>query len=109
MAIIKVGATTELELKYRKTRVKDALAATRSGIEEGVLPGGGIALLNATEALNLLQFTGDTATGVNILRRVLEEPLRQLAINAGYNGAVVVDGVRPLNRNTAASSTARTS
>ncbi|MHB8598742.1 MAG: chaperonin GroEL [Ktedonobacteraceae bacterium] len=94
VAIIKVGATTELELKYRKTRIEDALSATRSGIEEGVLPGGGVALLNATEALDPLQFTGDVATGVNILRRVLEEPLRQITINAGYSGAVIVDGVR---------------
>lgn len=94
VAIIKVGATTELELKYRKTRVEDAVAATRSAIEEGMLPGGGVALLNAIEALDAVKFTGDAATGVNILRRALEQPLRQLAINAGYNGAVAIDGVR---------------
>ncbi len=94
VAVIKVGATTELEQKYRKTRVEDAVAATRSAIEEGMLPGGGVALLNAAETLDALEFTGDTATGVSILRRALEEPLRQIAINAGHNGAVIVDGVR---------------
>ncbi|GAC1299468.1 MAG: chaperonin GroEL [Ktedonobacteraceae bacterium] len=95
VAVIKVGATTELEQKYRKTRVEDAVAATRSAIEEGMLPGGGVALLNAAaEALDTLEFTGDAATGVSILRRALEEPLRQLAINAGHNGAVIADSVR---------------
>jgi chaperonin GroEL len=94
VAVIKVGAATELEQKYRKTRVEDAVAATRSAIEEGMLPGGGVALLNAAEALDALEFTGDAATGVSILRRALEEPLRQIAINAGHNGAVIADGVR---------------
>jgi len=94
VAVIKVGAATELEQKYLKTRVEDAVAATRSAIEEGMLPGGGVALLNAAEALDALEFTGDAATGVGILRRALEEPLRQIAINAGHNGAVIVDGVR---------------
>ena len=98
VAVIKVGATTELELKYRKTRVEDAVSATRSAIEEGMLPGGGVALLNAIEALDTLQFTGDAAIGVKILRRVLEEPLRQIVINAGLNGAVIVDNVRRLQQ-----------
>lgn len=94
VAVIKVGATTELELKYRKTRVEDAVSATRSAIEEGMLPGGGVALLNGIEALDTLQLSGDAATGVKILRRALEEPLRQIVINAGLNGAVIVDHVR---------------
>jgi chaperonin GroEL len=94
VALIKVGAGTEVELKYRKTRVEDALSATRAGVEEGMVPGGGVALLNATEALDNLHLTGDAATGVAILRRALEEPLRQLAANGGKDGSVVVDGVR---------------
>src|SRR5579885_137963 len=94
VAVIKVGAGTEVELKYRKTRVEDAVSATRAAIEEGIVPGGGVALLDATQALNNVSATGDAATGVNILRRALEEPLRQLAINAGKDGSVVVEGVR---------------
>ena len=94
VALIKVGAGTEVEMKYRKTRVEDALSATRAGIEEGVVPGGGVALINAIEALDTLHLAGDAATGVNILRRALEEPLRQLAANGGKDGSVVVAGVR---------------
>src|SRR6266849_628391 len=94
VALIKVGAGTEVELKYRKTRVEDALSATRSGVEEGMVPGGGVALLNATEALDNVHLTGDAATGVNILRRALEEPMRQIAINGGKDGSVIVEGVR---------------
>src|SRR5712691_2127171 len=94
VAIIKVGAGTEVELKYRQTRVEDALSATRAGVEEGMVPGGGVALVNAVEALDKLKLSGDAATGVSILRRALEEPLRQLAINGGKDGSVVVDGVR---------------
>src|SRR6266567_2169078 len=94
VALIKVGAGTEVELKYRKTRVEDALSATRAGVEEGMVPGGGVALLNAVEALDELKLTGDAATGVTILRRSLEEPMRQLAINGGRDGSVVVEGVR---------------
>jgi chaperonin GroEL len=94
VAVIKVGAGTEVELKYRQTRVEDALSATRAGVEEGMVPGGGVALLNAVEALNGLQLSGDAATGVSILRRALEEPLRQLAVNGGKDGSVVVEGVR---------------
>jgi chaperonin GroEL len=94
VAVIKVGAGTEVELKYRQTRVEDALSATRAGIEEGMVPGGGVALLNAVEALDDLNLTGDAATGVAILRRALEEPLRQLAVNGGRDGSVVVEGVR---------------
>ena len=94
VAVIKVGAGTEVELKYRQTRVEDALSATRAGVEEGMVPGGGVALLNAIEALNNVKLEGDAATGVNILRRALEEPVRQLAINGGRDGSVVVEGIR---------------
>jgi len=94
VAVIKVGAGTEVELKYRQTRVEDALSATRAGVEEGMVPGGGVALLNAVEALNGLSLTGDAATGAAILRRALEEPVRQLAINGGRDGSVVVEGIR---------------
>lgn len=94
VAVIKVGAGTEVELKYRQTRVEDALSATRAGVEEGMVPGGGVALLNAIEALNNVKLEGDAATGVNILRRALEEPVRQLAINGGKDGSVVVEGIR---------------
>jgi len=94
VALIKVGAGTEVELKYRKTRVEDALSATRAGVEEGMVPGGGVALLNAIESLDSLHLHGDAATGVTILRRALEEPLRQLAINGGRDGSVIAEGVR---------------
>jgi chaperonin GroEL len=94
VAVIKVGAGTEVELKYRQTRVEDALSATRAGVEEGMVPGGGVALVNAIQALDNLNLTGDAATGVTILRRALEEPLRQLAVNGGRDGSVVVEGVR---------------
>ncbi len=94
VAVIKVGAGTEVELKYRQTRVEDALSATRAGVEEGMVPGGGVALINAIAALDELHLTGDAATGVTILRRSLEEPLRQLAVNGGKDGSVVVEGAR---------------
>ncbi|HUR16905.1 MAG TPA: chaperonin GroEL [Candidatus Limnocylindrales bacterium] len=94
VAIIKVGAGTETELKEKKHRVEDALAATRSAVEEGIVPGGGVALLNAQPALDKLSLEGDAAIGVDIVRRALEEPLRQLATNAGLNGQVVLENVR---------------
>ncbi len=94
VGLIKVGAGTETELKFRKTRVEDAVSATRAAVEEGFVPGGGVALLNGTEALSNLNLTGDAATGVTILRRALEEPMRTIAINAGQDGAVVVEAVR---------------
>jgi len=94
VAVIKVGAGTEVELKYRQTRVEDALSATRAGVEEGMVPGGGVALLNAIEALDNLNLSGDAATGVTILRRALEEPIRQLAANGGRDGSVIVEGTR---------------
>src|SRR5262249_52286697 len=94
VGLIKVGAGTEVEPKFRKTRVEDALSATRAAVEEGYVPGGGIALINASEALEKVKLTGDAATGVTILRRALEEPLRTIATNAGRDGAVIVEAVR---------------
>jgi chaperonin GroEL len=94
VAVIKVGAATETELKEKKHRVEDALSATRAAVEEGIVPGGGVALLNALPALDALKTEGDVATGVFILRRALEEPMRQIALNAGQDGAVVVESVR---------------
>jgi chaperonin GroEL len=94
VGLIKVGAGTEVELKFRKTRVEDALSATRAAVEEGYVPGGGVALLNATEVLDKVKTDGDSATGIQILRRALEEPLRTIATNAGQDGAVVVESVR---------------
>jgi len=94
VGVIKVGAGTETELKEKKHRVEDALSATRAAVEEGIVPGGGVALINAGVALDSVQLSGDEATGVTILRRSLEEPMRQLAENAGQEGSVVVAGVR---------------
>ncbi|HEX6506021.1 MAG TPA: chaperonin GroEL, partial [Chloroflexota bacterium] len=90
VAIIKVGAATEVELKEKKHRVEDALSATRAAVEEGVVAGGGSAFLKARPALNDLKVEGDEAVGADIVRRSLEEPLRQIAENAGYDGGVVV-------------------
>jgi len=97
VAVIKVGAATETELKEKKHRVEDALSATRAAIEEGIVPGGGVALLEAAKALDDVKLEGDEATGVTILRRALEEPIRQIAINAGYEGSVIVEQVRRRN------------
>ena len=94
VAVIKVGAATETELKEKKHRVEDALSATRAAIEEGIVPGGGVALLNALSALDAVEAQGDIATGVAILRRALEEPMRQIAANAGQDGSVVIETVR---------------
>jgi chaperonin GroEL len=94
VGVIKVGAATEVELKEKKHRVEDALSATRAAIEEGIIPGGGSTLVKAISALDKVQLSGEEATGVNILRRALEEPLRQIAYNAGYDGSVIVAGVR---------------
>ena len=96
VAVIKVGAATEVELKERKHRVEDALSATRAAIEEGIVPGGGVALINAITALDSLNLEGDERTGVTILRRALEEPLRRIAINAGQDGSVIVQEVKTL-------------
>lgn len=94
VAVIRVGAATETEMKEKKDRVDDALHATRAAVEEGIVPGGGVALLRALPALSTLQLPGDEQFGVDIIRRALEEPLRQIAQNAGMEGAVVVDEVR---------------
>ena len=92
--MVKVGAATETEMKEKKHRVEDALQATRAALEEGIVPGGGVALLNAADALKLDAFEGDERTGAAIVKRALEEPLRQLAANAGLEGSVVVNEVR---------------
>jgi chaperonin GroEL len=95
VAVIGVGAATETELKEKKHRVEDALSATRAAVEEGVVPGGGVALINAVEAIKDLKHDNpDVNTGINIVRRALEEPMRQLARNAGKEGAVIIDEVR---------------
>ena len=94
VAIIAVGAATETEMKERKARVEDALAATRAALEEGILPGGGVGLINALPALDKLKLEGDEATGVLIVRRALPTPVRWIATNAGRDGAVVFDKVR---------------
>ena len=94
VAVIKVGAATETELKEKKARVEDAMHATRAAVEEGIVPGGGVALLRCIPALEMLKLQGDEAIGVNIVQRALEEPTRQIAHNAGHEGAVVVGRVR---------------
>ena len=96
VAILKVGAATEVELKEKKHRIEDALSAARAGVEEGMVAGGGSVLLHAIPALDKVEALGDEATGVNILRRALEEPLRQIAANGGWEGSVVVEAVRKL-------------
>ena len=98
VAVIKVGAATEVELKEKKHRVEDALSATRAAVEEGIVPGGGVALINAIQSLDNVAAEGDVKTGVNILRRALEEPMRQIAMNAGQDGPVTVEMVRRAQR-----------
>ncbi|MBV6457797.1 MAG: 60 kDa chaperonin [Fimbriimonadaceae bacterium] len=94
VAVIKVGASTETELKEKKHRYEDALSATRAAVEEGIVPGGGITLLRAAAALEKLKLEGDEQTGVSIVRRALEEPLRTIAENAGLEGSVIVEKVK---------------
>jgi chaperonin GroEL len=94
VAVINVGAATETEMKEKKARVEDALHATRAAVEEGIVPGGGVALIRATAALGDLGLTGDEATGADIVKRAIEAPLRQLAANAGVEGALVVSQVK---------------
>ncbi len=98
VAIIRVGAATEVELKEKKHRVEDALSATRAAVEEGTVPGGGVALINAVPALDDVKLDGDQATGVNILRRALEEPLRIIVDNSGQDGAVIIEKIRELHK-----------
>ena len=94
VAVLNIGAATELEMKETKARVEDALHATRAAVEEGIIPGGGVALLRAQAKLDELKLEGEEAIGVKIVRRAIEEPIRQIAENSGYDGAVVVDKVR---------------
>ena len=94
VAVIKVGAATETEMKEKKARVEDAMHATKAAVEEGIVPGGGVALLRGVESLDQLQVGGDQQIGVNIIRRALEEPMRWIAQNAGYEGSIVVQKVR---------------
>ena len=94
VAVIKVGAATETEMKEKKARVEDAMHATKAAVEEGIVPGGGVALLRGTQALDDLQTEGDQQLGVNIIRRALEEPMRWIAQNAGFEGSIVVQKVR---------------
>ena len=94
VAVIKVGAATETEMKEKKARVEDAMHATKAAVEEGIVPGGGVAMLRATKALDKLKVDGDQQLGVNITRRALEEPMRWIAQNAGFEGSIVVQKVR---------------
>jgi chaperonin GroEL len=94
VAVIKVGASTETELKEKKHRMEDALSATRAAVEEGIVPGGGVTLLNIIPALEKIKAEGDQLVGVNIVRRALEEPTRQIANNAGAEGSVIVEHIR---------------
>jgi chaperonin GroEL len=94
VAVIKVGAATETELKEKKHRVEDALSSTKAAVEEGILPGGGVGLLSALPALDSLKVEGDEATGVDIVRKAIEEPISYIAQNAGKDGAVVVDTIK---------------
>ncbi len=96
VAVIKVGAATEVEMKERKLRIEDALAATRAAVEEGIVPGGGVALLNVSSKVQaeLTKYAGDAKTGVQIVLRALEEPLRQISANAGIEGSVIVENVK---------------
>ncbi len=94
VAVIKVGAATETEMKEKKARVEDALHATRAAVEEGIVPGGGVALLRAAAALDNLKLEGDEKIGVDIIKRACEEPVRQIVGNAGYEGAIVIEKIR---------------
>ncbi|MGZ5317957.1 MAG: chaperonin GroEL [Actinomycetota bacterium] len=94
VAVVKVGAATEVELKEKKHRIEDALSATRAAVEEGIVPGGGVTLIRAEAALGKLDLEGDEATGANIVRDSLAEPARRIAANAGYEGAVIVQQIR---------------
>ena len=94
VAVIKVGAATETEMKERKARVEDVLNATRAAVEEGIVPGGGVALLRCVPALEKVKLEGEDAFGANIVKRALEEPIRQIANNAGHEGSVVVERVK---------------
>ena len=99
VAVINVGAATETEMKEKKARVEDALHATRAAVEEGIVPGGGVALLRSADVLSKLKLSGDEAVGISIIKRALEEPLRQIAQNAGREGSVVLQKVKDTKQN----------
>jgi chaperonin GroEL len=98
VGVIKVGAATEVELKEKKDKIDDAVHATRAAVEEGIVPGGGVALVDSIKSLDNVQVSGDEKIGIEILRRALEEPMRQIAANAGKEGAVVISEVRKLQK-----------
>jgi chaperonin GroEL len=98
VAVIKVGAATETELKERKLRIEDALSATKAAVEEGIVPGGGTAYINAIPAVAAIEAEGDVKIGVDIIKRALEEPVRQIAANAGLDGAVIIEKIRNSER-----------
>ena len=97
VGVIKVGAATEVEMKEKKHRIEDAIAATKAAVEEGIVPGGGVALLRAMKALESLKLAGEEMVGANIVRRAMEEPLRTIAMNAGKDGSVIVEEVKKLS------------
>lgn len=99
VALIKVGAATETELKEKKARVEDAMHATKAAVEEGIVPGGGVALLRSKKVLDTLELEGDMQIGVNIIKRAIEEPLRQIATNAGQEGSIIVEKVKEQEEN----------
>jgi chaperonin GroEL len=99
VALIKVGAATETELKEKKARVEDAMHATKAAVEEGIVPGGGVALLRCQKVLEKMKFDDDMQVGVNIIKRALEEPIRQIADNAGFEGSIVVEKVKEKEKN----------
>ncbi len=101
IGVIRVGAATEVEMKEKKHRIEDAIAATRAAVEEGVVPGGGSALVHAAAAVDALTLTGDELTGARSVRKALDAPLTQIASNAGFEGPVVVGKVRELGSATA--------
>ena len=96
VAVIKVGAATETEMKEKKARVEDAMHATKAAVEEGIVPGGGVALIRASKVLDSLKLGGDQQIGVNIVKRAIEEPMRWIATNAGQEGSIVVQKVREM-------------
>jgi chaperonin GroEL len=98
VALIKVGAATETELKEKKARVEDAMHATKAAVEEGIVPGGGVALLRTQKILEGLKVKGDIQIGVDIIKRSIEEPLRQIANNAGFEGSVIVEKVKEMDQ-----------
>jgi chaperonin GroEL len=98
VAVIKVGAATETEMKEKKARVEDAMHATKAAVEEGIVPGGGVALLRAAKVLDKLKLEGDQLVGLQIVRRAIEEPMRHIASNAGAEGSIVVAKVREMKQ-----------